>query len=326
MKRGLKVVGVALLILLLFFIFQIVNVSGFGVDSDNPGQIITHNVANPSQLVEVSKFRSEAGHDFGGRGEWCLSMKHYFVATHDIKKKLAAISAKREIDAPDGNNDITIYAPFDGYVTQMMKNPTAGYLIGFAPYKNHGLVLMLDHVFEIKRGLHSGPIPFITFMASKVKAGEPIGKINSNEGFDVELRVGGVPWSDNWASYFTGLTDKAYSEWTTVRDIPRSDYIITKNYREAHPLKCIPNKDPNHNNKDFVHPALANDSSSYIIFKPDVIAKLTEESINSNQAPTSDSGEVCDKNHLGIIRTTPQGKMKCRLIADGRITWGPLNG
>ena len=324
MKRALKIAGGVLLALVLLLAYEIVNISGFGVDSDHPGQVITHNIVDPTQLVEVSKFRSEAGHDFGGRGEWCLSMKHYFIATHDIVKKEAQANTYHTIAEPDGKNDITVYAPFDGYVTQYLKNPHAGYLMGFAPFKNHGIVLMLDHVFPINNKLHSGPIPFLTLGAGKVRAGEPIGKINGNEGFDVELRVGGVPWSDNWSSYFMGLTDAAYAEWKAVKNISPADYTITKAYRQAHPLQCIPNKDANHNNKDFVHPAASNDTNSYVILKPSIIASFA--AAETKRMPTSDSGQVCDKNHLGVIRTTPQMKMKCRVIADGRITWGPLEG
>lgn len=317
-KYSLLVVAMALL----FFGYQIISISGFGINSDHPGKVITHNLVNPSQLTEVSKFRSEAGHDFGGRGEKCLSMKHYFIGTHNLEEKRRVVASGVSIAAPDGKNDIIIYAPFDGYVTQLMKNHLAGYLLGLVPSKNSGIVLMLDHVFDVKPGLHSGPIPFINFMTAKIKAGEPIGRINGNEGFDVELRVGGTPWSDNWASYFSALTDSAYSEWSQIKNIPRSDYIITKDFRQSHPLKCIIDpKNPHANNKDFATPALWDDSQSYVIFK-----NVEGSSSESNSSPLSDSGVTCDKNHLGVTRTTAQGKLKCRLVADGRITWGPLEG
>ena len=322
MKKLLKYISLVLIVVIAFLGYQTISISGVGMNSDNPGKLITHNLVDPSRLSEVSKFRSEAGHDFGGRGEKCLSMKHYFVATFDVAKKTELVQSGGTINPPDGNNDIVINAPFDGYVTQVAKNKEAGFLIGLVPAKNKGVVLILDHVYGVKKGLHAGPIPFFPFLTSTIKAGEPIAKINSNEGFDVELRVGGVPWSDNWASYFTALTDQAAREWQLVKNVPLSDYIISKSYRQAHSLQCMPYPDhPDSNNQQFVHPAAANDENNYVILKPTVFKNIEE-----NLSPRSDSGVACDKNHLGVIRTTPQGKLKCRLVADGRITWGPLEG
>lgn len=307
--RRLQIVGVTFCALVLFLAYQIVNISGFGVDADRPPQVITNNIVDPAQLTEVSKFRSAAGHSFAGRGETCSSMKHYFIATHDAQAFAARLASGHQL-APDGKSDLLIRAPFDGMVTQRMKNPISGELFAIAAADNHAMVLMLDHIF-VAEGLHSGPIPYLYLLGTKVKAGQVIGRVNGNEGFDVEFRVGGPPWSDKWSSYFMGLTDAAFNPWQTMTGNDRSHFVITKEYRQAHPIDC---KEDGDSNSDFKVPALANDANSYVIFKASQVEQV---------ATQGNANDVCDAEHIGAVRKNDSGSFICKKAPDGRIIWNP---
>lgn len=302
--------GIALAAVAIFLAFEIVNVSGFGIDAENPPKVMTTNIVEPSQLTEVSKFRSAAGHSFAGRGESCSSMKHYFVTTHDANAFAGRLASGGHLD-PDGKNDLLIRAPFDGMVTQRMKNPLSGELFAIASSKNHGMVLMLDHVF-VEKGLHSGPIPYLYLLGSKVKAGQVVARINSNSEFDVEFRVGGPPWSDNWSSYFLGLTDQAYAPWEQLTGKPRNFFINSKEARINHPYQC---KDESDSNSDFVSPATAADTDSFVILKK---AELQE-------VVTIGNGDVCDAAHIGTTKKNSSGSFICKKAPDGKIVWNPLS-
>jgi hypothetical protein len=179
------------------------------VDRDRPPQFIQADFIDVSRVAAVSKFRSGMGLDYSGGGESCRNMKHYFI--------------------PNGQDDIRIYAPVDGRVAAIYPEKNqAGQRIVIHPDKAPEFQVSLFHITP-NSGLSSG---------ATVTAGQQIGTIGARQTTDIDIQIGRLPWSNSSVSYFQVLPDRLFAAYQARGVASRSELIITKQYRDAHPLTC----------------------------------------------------------------------------------------
>jgi len=227
--------------------------SGIGIDKNNLPKFVTANFIDLDKIFSISKFRSGTGHDFSGGGETCRSMKHYIVPQAD--------SAAREYEKsndgipypPDGKTDIPIYAPFDGTITQIgEERHPVGKQIFLVPDHANSFTVRLFHVYPVE-GMTAG---FIGLGGSHVTAGQKIGVIAAHSDTDVSVQIGTMPWNDTFVSVFDVMDDSVFAAYQKRGVADRSDLVITKDYRDANPLKCVSDK-----TEAFVEDAAANESN-----------------------------------------------------------------
>ncbi|HSX00942.1 MAG TPA: hypothetical protein VLF67_01755 [Candidatus Saccharimonas sp.] len=198
------------------------------VDTTHPPQFVTADFIDLSKIFSISKFRSLQGHDFSGGGETCRSMKHYVVPQHtqamgELVAQNGGIPPK-----PDGKTDVDIFSPFDGQITRIDQERTpVGEQIYLRPDTAPAFELRLFHVFKvdgIKVGAH-------------VKAGQKLGVISSYSDTDISVEGGG-----KFISVFQVMTDKVFAEYQARGAQTRDDFIISREYRDAHAVTCDQSK------------------------------------------------------------------------------------
>lgn len=198
------------------------------IDENNLPKIIQADWIDLKRIGSISKFRSGSGHDFSGNGETCRSMKHYFN-TPDTREKMLSYDRGNGIPPkPDGVSDISIYSPVDGKITAVESEQMP---IGEQVYirsKSHpDYTVRLFHIYlesDIKDG-------------SEVSAGQKIGVISQYQNTDIAITVG--EFSRNYVSYFDVMPDEIFSKYQAAGIMNRGQLIITKEYRDAHPLECL---------------------------------------------------------------------------------------
>ena len=208
------------------------------VDLNNPPKFIQHDFVDLSKIYEISKFRSNEGHDFSyGTDETCRSLKHYFSPQlpKDFFKNAGGngsdIKQKLNSQTPDPATGISIYAPFDGQIVQITPETTPiGEQIYLQPDSNPGFVVRIFHVYKVA-GIKEGV---------KVKSGELIGRINQYQTTDIAVEYGldNKDKKTNYLSYFQVMTDNVFAAYIKRGAKSRNDFIISKEYRDAHPLQC----------------------------------------------------------------------------------------
>lgn len=228
------------------------------IDISNPPKFIQSDFIDLSKIYSVSKFRSAEGHDFSGNGETCRSMKHYFNPQVDVTVKPNKAADGRTIPPePDGKHDIYIYSPVDGTITNVASERfPVGEQIYIQPNGAKEFTVRLFHVYKIN-GIQKG---------TAVKAGQKIGVISGYSSTDVSIEGG----SENYVSYFQVLPDALFANYQKRGATSRDDFIISREYRDAHPIACNQDKqgDQSFNYPDgYNHDADTFKLSGYI--KPD---------------------------------------------------------
>src|SRR3989344_4715105 len=148
------------------------------IDIEKPKQFIQAEFIDLSRIGSVSKYRSGAGHDYAANGETCRSMKHYFTPITDPTNNWRRNSTNGMPPPPDGQNDIPIYSPVDGEVTNIEKEQTPiGKQIWIRPSKAPAYTIRLFHIYTYDN-ISVGP---------KVSAGEKIGVIGAQQGTDIAV-------------------------------------------------------------------------------------------------------------------------------------------
>jgi hypothetical protein len=185
-------------------------------ESKIPYGLVTANPVEYSGIYTISKFRSGAGHDYSQgsyNGETCRSMKHYF-------------NVGRNSNIVTGNSDIKVYAPFDGRITSS-STQAPGTQIRIASDK---------FPFYSARVFHIYLLPGIKF-GSHVASGQQIATIGPKDGMDVAIEANALFKGNINLSVFDVMTDEAFSAYAK-QGFKRSDFIISKQYRDTHPFKC----------------------------------------------------------------------------------------
>ncbi len=215
--------------------------SGFGVDIKNPPKFIQADFIDLSKIYSISKYRSGAGHDFSGNGETCRSMKHYYSPqyTGEGSKDANGLPPK-----PDGKTDISIFSPVDGTIVEVSEEHTPiGKQVTIVPSSASGYQIRLFHIY-LDNTHNAG---------TKVKAGEKIAVIGGQQGTDIAVQAGGI-LSQKFISYFDVMPDSLFSNYTARGATSRADFILTKEYRDAHPLKCGDGSKSDKASEMFVYP------------------------------------------------------------------------
>lgn len=178
------------------------------------------------KISEISRFRSSAGHDYSDGFESCRSMKHYYAPYEKYRV----------------NNDIEVYSPVDGTIHSIIK-------------EQHGAS---DGLYNKQVRIQSSKYPVFIFVifhidltsseiseGKTVKAGELIGHARMyysdiNEyGYSFDIAVWDNSFSKmRYVSYFDTMTDKLFNNYIVRGAKSRSDFIISKEERDADPLSC----------------------------------------------------------------------------------------
>lgn len=203
---------------------------GVKVDTNNPPKFIQADFIDLSKIYSISKYRSAEGHDFSGNGETCRSMKHYFTPQIDTTIKPEKAADGRSIPPrPDGVHDITIYSPVDGAITDIAEERLpVGEQLYIKPTNAQDYTVRLFHVYksdDIKKG-------------SVLKAGQKIGVISGYSATDIAVEGG----RGQYVSYFQVMPDNLFAAYQQRGLKTRDDLIISKAYRDAHPIPCNQNQ------------------------------------------------------------------------------------
>ncbi|GEM_PF-1212509 len=193
--------------------------------TDAHGKFVSNNFIDLDSIQRISLFRSGYGHDFSqGTNEECRSMKHYFWAKGG--------------DPSTNHNPswmtIKYYAPVDGIIVgvRYSENPygtEAQFSIQSDEYSSY--YFRFFHM-KLNDGLKSG---------SKVTAGQHIGFIGDERAHGeiaVEKRSG---FSSDIISFFDIIKDNVFEEYKKRGIQNREELIITKELRDANPLRCDEN-------------------------------------------------------------------------------------
>ncbi len=198
------------------------------IQADTLPKFIQADWIDLSRIGSISKFRSSSGHDFSGNGETCRSMKHYFnpIRTQEDQNIIDRNKGYPPPFSLDGA--IEIYSPVDGKIISVeSENSDIGKQVYLRPDNYPEFTIRLFHIFlldEFKKG-------------SSVKAGERIGSIGRIQNADIAV-VKGSPYGRNFISYFEVMTDEIFAKYQALGIKSKNDLILTKEYRDAHPLEC----------------------------------------------------------------------------------------
>lgn len=192
----------------------------------NPQKIVQADFIDLSKIYSISKFRSGEGHDFSGGGETCRSMKHYFNSQIDPTVKMDKAADGRSIPPrPDGIHDIDIFSPVDGVITDITSERLpVGEQVYIRPDSAKEYTIRLFHIYK-SDGITKG---------TKIKAGQKIGVISGYSTTDISVEIG----RGNYISYFEIMPDSIFSKYQQRGASSRDDFIISKSYRDAHPIPC----------------------------------------------------------------------------------------
>lgn len=228
----LKIIGLVIVAVPLigFGIFMVVwyLLSGLMMLSfDNskiPYGLVTASPIEFDKIYSISKFRSGAGHDYtqgAWDGETCRSMKNYF----NIDRSDPYNPRSRSLPTADDPN-VKIFAPFDGTIGRIEQGGSPGQG-AFIRSKNFpSFYVRFGHI-DLLPDLHFG---------SQVKSGQQVGTIGPKDGLDVSIEAL-VLFKSVYLSVFEVMTDQAFAPFAKA-GYKRSDFIISREYRDAHPLKC----------------------------------------------------------------------------------------
>ncbi len=205
------------------------------IDGDNPPKFIQADFVQLDKIYSISKYRSGVGHDYSDSDETCRSMKHYFSSMNPNMPNYKMQKLK-EIDypKPQEGKDVTIFSPTDGKILRIDHQKNRGWIgdeIKIVPDSYPKVIIRLMHVTPINNSIKSG---------KKVYAGEKVGLVLANQSFDIAIDQNTVFNSQN-ISYFAVMPDSIFAMYQKRGVKSRDDLIITKEYRDAHPFKCVSN-------------------------------------------------------------------------------------
>ncbi len=235
-QRILKVVRWVVFVPLGFVVLLSI-ISQFAPAKPPEDFLITNNFVDLSEIHRFTRYRACAGHQTIDQysNEPISNMQHYIVSNPNIDP-----------------GEIKIYAPFDGYV---LGNAPFTMADGITMIPKSGIPWWPFNQWRINLP-HTHVLPqFQDPPIHEVKAGDLIGYVNSldrygqrNKGTQVRVGVLAVPpmfKNGNGEPYkkldsvFNHMSDEVFAEYQAA--IPglekREDFIITKEYRLAHPCK-----------------------------------------------------------------------------------------
>ena len=259
----LKIIGLLVLVALvvfLAFVWFLMRPMLFFNESQIPRDLITSQFIDFDRVYMISAFRSGAGHDFssGVIGETCRSMKHYFN-TSKFNASGDSQQGPYRSQPKASEPNIKIYAPFDGRIIEIDDSHT-GVGVKISPDKHSSFLVRIDHVDllpEFKFGTH-------------VKSGQWIATIGPRDGVDFSVEATTLNKGNILLSYFEVMTDEVFKPYKDL-GFQREDFIISKEYRDAHPFKCggVQIHPLNKLEETFQHAKTRSQTEDYIYLKAD---------------------------------------------------------
>jgi hypothetical protein len=189
-------------------------------------KFVEKNFTQLFKIEKISKFRSGFGHSYTDGNETCRSMKHYYNPFLSFRE----------------NNTVEIYSPVEGIITSVL-NDGHGASIGLKnkeiqirPTDQPAFVFILFHCDILSEVIKSG---------KKVQAGELLGygRLYYDDldqyvtSFDIAVSVN-TPAGMKLISYFDTLNEVVFNEYISRGAELRSDFVITREARDASPLQC----------------------------------------------------------------------------------------
>jgi len=199
------------------FMYYVMNWHIFAINKENVPQFIQAHFVDVDKLTMVSKYRSGIGHDASSDGEDCRSMRHYHGFNHpevnDQEEK-----AKYRYDT---------YSPVNGRIMSISGDESQQMNIRPDDKSANGIEIRIDNV---------SADPSLKYF-SKVKAGQKIGE--SLGMAEITITYNRIFGTQGF-SYYELLPDYLFDDYQKAagRNITRDDFIISKEYRDAHPLQC----------------------------------------------------------------------------------------
>ncbi|MCX6154198.1 MAG: hypothetical protein NT007_08560 [Candidatus Kapabacteria bacterium] len=173
-------------------------------------RFITSSYIELDKIEKISKFRSGIGHDYWDDYENCRSMKHYFFPFE--KLDWAAVK---------------IFAPVAGKVVKIV-DEGRGMQIKIEPVNLSFYNVIIFHV-KLSNPLKEG---------DSVRSGQLLGTHFSSETYSDIAIASSESNHYRLISYFNALPDSLFSKFQSKGAILRSDFIISKEERDADPLNC----------------------------------------------------------------------------------------
>lgn len=197
------------------------------VNENSLPKIIQADWIDLDRIGYISKFRSGSGHDFSGGGETCRSMKHYFNVAR-TKEDQNIIDKNGGLPPPFSlEGAISIFSPVGGKIVDIANDGQFGVQVYIEPKNHPEFTIRLFHIY-LRDGYGKG---------SHVSAGEQIGNIGRLQNTDIAVSIGGM-FDSRFVSYFQVLPDEIFSKYRAAGVGSLNQLIISKEYRDAHPLEC----------------------------------------------------------------------------------------
>jgi hypothetical protein len=197
----------------------------FNFDATSAPNFVTADFVDLNNYSAVSKFRSGAGQDFSSGGETCRSMKHIFLPRDTSGQITEASKFPASID-PD--TSVSVYSPVTGTINSIEAEPgKLGRQIYIKPDGQDAFTVRLFNVFPLD-GIAAG---------SKITAGDRIGSVLPWQQTSVAVQVvtlGG----QQLISYFDVADDNVMANYMDLGAGGTEDLIISREYRDTHPLEC----------------------------------------------------------------------------------------
>lgn len=183
---------------------------GWNFETNGIPVLIQADYLELGKISQISKFRSGEGHNYSDAFESCRSMKHYFMPKSN-----------------DQASTIKIMSPLNGTISKLTEE-WAGTQVEIQSKEYPDFHVIIFHINLIH--------PLVT--GDSIKTNQVLG-----------YHIGPQTWSDiaigctsnkGWklVSYFDCMADSIFDHYKTRGASNRSDFIISKNDRDAHPLTC----------------------------------------------------------------------------------------
>ena len=241
-------------------------------DRDLP-RFITASHIDISDVERISRFRSNAGHDYSDSFETCCSMKHYFRTINYYEMRFtqpiysAVVGGVLYVHGETGSNADAWRVDYE-QVTGM--SPPGDYedlRMYIRPDEAPNIWILHHHVLPLeeirnKIPVSSGANKMLgiarpTMAGYRVSAGDLIAHGLGEISVEKHLDGNGVPspcnaasirttWGDlpgcttkrRFHSIFEFMTDEVFAQYRAVADVTRDDFMISAEERSANPLRC----------------------------------------------------------------------------------------
>lgn len=184
----------------------------YDVDAWGAPRFVDVNYIEFDRIYRFSKFRSAVGHDYSDDFEDCRSMKHYFMP-----------------EGETGWETVKIYSPVDGTVSWR-----------FEEFMGTQLWIRSQQYPDFRFGLFHLTLADTSLREGRtVTAGQLLGTHFSTRTYsDIAISVDTPGGGRKLISYFEVMSDALFQRYRARGMVERSEAIISRQERDAHPLTC----------------------------------------------------------------------------------------